>query len=36
VTLSLDALIKFSPFVVEKKLVIIKMPKVGKDAADFG
>ena len=36
VTLSLDALIKFSPFVVEKKLVVIKMPKIGKDAADFG
>lgn len=36
VTLSLDALIKFSPFVMEKKLVVIKMPKIGKDAADFG
>ncbi|MFM2331194.1 MAG: hypothetical protein RIQ74_14 [Pseudomonadota bacterium] len=36
VTLSLDALIKFSHFVVEKKLVVIKMPKIGKDAADFG
>ncbi|AZN67388.1 hypothetical protein DX910_02785 [Acinetobacter haemolyticus] len=36
VTLSLDALIKFSPFVMDKKLVVIKMPKIGKDAADFG
>lgn len=36
VTLSLDALVKFSPFVMEKKLVVIKMPKIGKDAADFG
>lgn len=36
VTLSLDALIKFSPFVMDKKLVVIQMPKIGKDAADFG
>ena len=36
VALSLDALTLLSPFVTQKKLVIIKMPKIGKDAADIG
>ena len=36
VALSLDALIQLSPFVMEKKLVVIKMPKIAPDAADFG
>lgn len=36
VMLSLDALMKLSPFVMENRLIVMKMPKIGKDAADFG
>ena len=36
VSFSLDALVKLSPFIMNGKLKVLKMPKVGKDAADFG
>lgn len=36
VNISLDGLVKLSAFVVNGKLKVLKMPKVGKDAADFG
>ena len=36
INLSLDGLQMLSDFVSKKKLVLIKMPKIGPDAADFG
>ncbi|MDM1486882.1 MULTISPECIES: PIN domain-containing protein [Acinetobacter] len=36
INLSLDGLQMLSDFVTKKKLVLIKMPKIGPDAADFG
>ena len=36
VSFSLDGLVQLSPFVMNGKLKVLKMPKVGKDAADFG
>ncbi|MFB0984478.1 MAG: PIN domain-containing protein, partial [Acinetobacter towneri] len=36
VSFSLDGLVQLSPFVMSGKLKVLKMPKVGKDAADFG
>lgn len=36
VNFSLDGLVKLAPFVMNGKLKILKMPKLGKDAADFG
>ena len=36
VNFSLDGLMKLAPFVTNGKLNILKMPKIGKDAADFG
>lgn len=35
-TLSLDGLKNLADFISKKKLVLIKMPKTGPDAADFG
>ena len=35
-TLSLDGLQNLADFISKKKLVLIKMPKTGPDAADFG
>lgn len=36
VNFSLDGVIALSPFITNGKLKILKMPKIGKDAADFG
>lgn len=36
VCLSLDGLVALAPFVINEKLKIFKMPKIGKDSADFG
>lgn len=36
VNFSLDALVMLSPHIVNGKLKILKMPKIGKNAADFG
>ena len=36
VNFSLDGLVKISPYIVNGKLKVLKMPKIGKDAADFG
>lgn len=36
VSFSLDALVKLSPFIMNGKLKVLKMPKVAKDATDFG
>ncbi|WP_257230557.1 PIN domain-containing protein, partial [Acinetobacter sp. YH01022] len=36
VNFSLDGLVKISPYVMNGKLKVLKMPRVGKDAADFG
>ncbi|MDM1245943.1 hypothetical protein HX005_00795, partial [Acinetobacter sp. R933-2] len=36
VNFSLDGLIKLAPFIVNGKLKVLKMPKIGKDSADFG
>lgn len=33
---SLDGLVKLAPFISSGKLKVLKMPKMGKDAADFG
>lgn len=35
-TLTLDGLLTFVPLINEKRLVLVKMPKMGKDSADFG
>ena len=34
--ISLDGLVALSPYVMNEKLKIFKMPKMGKDSADFG
>lgn len=36
ISISLDHLLTFASFIEKKRLVLIKMPKIGKDAADFG
>ena len=36
VNFSLDGLVALAPYITNGKLQIMKMPKVGKDAADFG
>lgn len=36
ITISLDGLNLLAEFIVNKRIILIKMPKVGKDAADFG
>ncbi|WP_257223141.1 MULTISPECIES: PIN domain-containing protein, partial [unclassified Acinetobacter] len=36
ISFSLDGLVKLSPFIMNGKLKVLKMPKIGKDAADFG
>lgn len=36
VSFSLDALVKLSPFIMNGKLKVLKMPKVAQNAADFG
>ena len=36
VNFSLDGLVQLAPFVMNGKLKVLKMPRVGKDAADFG
>lgn len=33
---SLDSVVKLSPYIASGKLKILKMPKIGKNAADFG
>ena len=36
ISLSLDGLSALAPFIAQKRLVLLKMPKLGPDAADFG
>ena len=33
---SLDGVVKFAPHIISGKLKVLKMPKIGKNAADFG
>lgn len=36
INFSLDGVVKLAPFIMNGRLKVLKMPKVGKDAADFG